>query len=181
MCDRFIEFATGVRPHRASTRAFGTVLFTDIVNSTRRSGEVGDARWSEILHDHDRLTRRRVEERNGRVIKSTGDGVLALFPMPSDGVRCAAEMTAQLAALGVDIRAGLHAGDVELHDDGDISGISVNLAVRVEQAAEDGAVWVSSTVRDMMMGSDVTFTDQGEHTLKGIDGTWRLYAVDASV
>jgi class 3 adenylate cyclase len=181
MADRFIEFATGVRPDRASTRAFGTVLFTDIVNSTRRSGELGDARWSEILHDHDRLTRRLVEERNGRVIKSTGDGLLALFPMPSDGVGCATEMTAQLATLGVDIRAGLHAGEVELHDDGDISGLSVNLAARVEQATDDGAVWVSSTVRDMMMGSDVTFSDQGEHTLKGIDGMWRLFAVEAAV
>ena len=91
----------------------------------------------------------------------------------------ATEMREQLQGIGVDIRAGLHAGEVELHDDGDISGLSVNLAARVEQASADGTVWVSSTVRDMMMGSDVTFADQGEHALKGIEGDWRLYAVDA--
>lgn len=181
MTDRFIEFATGARPDRTSTRTFGTVLFTDIVNSTSRSAELGDARWSELLHDHDRLTRRLVEDRGGRLVKSTGDGLLALFPIPSDGVVCATEMSDQLAALGVDIRAGLHTGEVEVHDDGDISGLSVNLAARVEQATADGAVWVSSTVRDMMMGSDVTFADRGDHTLKGNDGTWRLYAVEAGV
>ena len=180
MVDGFIEFAIGVHPDRATTRSFGTVLFTDIVGSTRRSAELGDAKWSEVLHDHDRITRRLVEERSGRVVKSTGDGLLALFPMPSDGVACAAEMRTQLAGAGVDIRAGLHVGEVEICDDGDISGMAVNLAARVEQAAEDGAVWVSSTVRDMMLGSDVTFADAGEHTLKGIDGTWRLFGVNGT-
>lgn len=175
--DRFIEFAIGVRPDRATTRSFGTVLFTDIVGSTSRSAELGDEAWGEILHDHDRVTRGLVERFGGRVVKSTGDGLLALFPMPSAGVECAVEMRDALAATGVDIRAGLHAGEVELHEDGDISGIAVNLAARVEQAASDGAVWVSSTVRDMMMGASVGFVPAGEHTLKGIDGAWQLYSV----
>lgn len=178
--DRFIEFAIGVRPDRATTRSFGTVLFTDIVGSTSRSAELGDAKWGEILHDHDRLTREIVERFGGRVVKSTGDGLLALFPMPSAGVGCATEMRSTLHATGVEIRAGLHVGEVELHDDGDISGIAVNLAARVEQSADDGSVWVSSTVRDMMMGTDVGFTPTGEHTLKGIEGTWQLFAIDRS-
>ena len=177
LLDRSIEFAIGVRPDRATTRSFGTVLFTDIVGSTSRSAELGDAKWGEILHEHDRVSRHIVEEHGGRVVKSTGDGLLALFPMPSPGVECATEMRRTLQAVGVDIRAGLHVGEVELHDDGDISGIAVNLAARVEQAADDGSVWVSSTVRDMMMGTDVTFDPVGEHTLKGIDGTWQLFHI----
>ena len=131
--DRFIEFAVGTRPDRTTTRTFGTVLFTDIVGSTRRSAELGDARWHEILDQHDRLTRRLVETHGGRVVKSTGDGLLALFAMPSDGVTCAREIRSELVGAGVDIRAGLHCGEVELHDDGDISGLAVNLAARVEQ------------------------------------------------
>ena len=177
MADGFIEFAIGVRPDRATTRSFGTVLFTDIVESTERSAEVGDATWSDVLHEHDRISRRAVEEKGGRVVKSTGDGLLALFPMPSDGVDYAVQMRRDLAGAGVDIRAGLHCGEVELHDDGDISGVTVNLAARVEQSADDRAVWVSSTVRDMMMGSDVEFSDAGEHALKGIEGRWRLFSV----
>jgi class 3 adenylate cyclase len=125
---------------------FGIVLFTDIVDSTRRPAEVGDEKWSEVLHDHDRITRRPVEDGNGRVVKSTGDVSLVLFPMPSDGVTCAEEMRSQLAGAGCEYPRRLHAGEVQLHDDGDISGVTINVAARLEQAVADGAVRVPSTV-----------------------------------
>ena len=114
------------------------------------------------------------------MVKSTGDGLLVTFDTPSQGVECAVRLQEKLAGIGVAIRAGVHAGEIEVHDDGDISGIAVNLAARVEQAAGDGEVWASSTVRDMMLGGSTNFTDVGEHALKGIDGLWRLFSVAAS-
>lgn len=175
--DVLIEFATGTQVSRASTRAFATVLFTDIVGSTRQSAERGDAEWRAVLDSHDRIARKLIDEASGRVVKSTGDGLLATFATPSQGVECAVRLRDALAGIGIDIRAGVHAGEIEVHDDGDISGIAVNLAARVEQAAADGELWASPTVRDMMLGGSATFDDRGEHTLKGIDGTWKLFAV----
>ena len=176
LTDAMITFCGGTVTNTAATRQFGTVLFTDIVDSTRQSAAAGDRSWREILDSHDRITRSLVDEHGGRVVKSTGDGLLALFPMPSQGVECARAMLTQLAGIGLAIRAGLHAGELEVREDGDISGLAVNLAARVEQAASDGELWVSSTVRDMTLGGATTFTDQGEHQLKGIEGDWRLFS-----
>jgi class 3 adenylate cyclase len=116
----------------------------------------------------------------GRVVKSTGDGLLAVFEVPSQGVSCGLEMCEALSGIGVKIRAGVHAGEIEVHDDGDISGIAVNLAARVEQKAADGELWTSSTVRDMMLGGSASFAERGEHELKGIDGSWRLFSVSTA-
>ncbi|HKC90152.1 MAG TPA: adenylate/guanylate cyclase domain-containing protein, partial [Candidatus Limnocylindria bacterium] len=163
-----------------TTRRFATVVFTDIVDSTRQSSAMGDAGWHALIDQHDRLARKIVDQHGGRVVKSTGDGLLAIFDVPSEGVACGVAMCRELRNLGVEIRAGVHAGEIEIRDDFDISGIAVNLAARVEQAAADGELWASSTVRDMMLGGAASFSDRGEHTLKGIDGNWRLFAVESS-
>lgn len=175
--DAYIEFATGQSPRSTLTRKFASVLFTDIVNSTKRSSMVGDTSWRETLEGHDRVTRELIERHQGRVVKSTGDGLLAVFDVPSQAVTCATDMIHALSSLGIDIRAGVHAGEIEVLDDADITGIAVNLAARVEQHAADGELWVSSTVRDMMLGGSTTFVDRGLHQLKGIEGEWRLYSV----
>ncbi len=177
--DAIIEFATGTSVARTTTREFGAVMFTDIVNSTRQSAAIGDAKWRAVLDSHDRTARRLIDEHRGRVVKSTGDGLLATFGAPSQGVECGMKMCDALRGIGIEIRAGIHAGEIEVHDDGDISGIAVNLAARVEQQAADGELWTSSTVRDMMMGGSAQFTERGEHQLKGIDGNWRLFSVSA--
>jgi len=174
--DGIIRFCTGSTVEHGTTRQFGTVMFTDIVDSTRRSSAVGDQAWRDILDGHDRITRALVDEHGGRVVKSTGDGLLALFSMPSQSVTCGLAMLAQLRGIGLEVRAGLHAGELEVRDDGDVSGLAVNLAARVEQSARDGELWASSTVRDMTLGGGVDFADEGEHSLKGIDGRWRLFS-----
>jgi class 3 adenylate cyclase len=178
LVDPMIEFVTGQPVTQVATRRFATVLFTDIVESTRKSAGMGDAAWHELIDQHDRLARKIVDKHGGRVVKSTGDGLLVVFDVPSEGVACGTALCTELRNLGVEIRAGLHAGEIEVRDDFDISGIAVNLAARVEQTADDGELWASSTVRDMMLGGSATFADRGEHTLKGIDGTWHLFAVD---
>ena len=175
--DSFIRFATGTEPTRSTTRKFGTVLFTNIVKSTEQSASAGDTAWREALEDHDRTARRLIDQHGGRIVKSTGDGLPVVFDAPSQGVSCGLELCDGLRGMGIEIRAGLHAGEIEHHDDGDISGIAVNLAARVEQSAVDGELWASSAVRDMLLGDSGCFTERGEHQLKGIDGTWRLFSV----
>ena len=175
--DALIEFATGLPVGKTSTRRFATVMFTDIVGSTRQSAERGDAAWRALLDSRDRIARGLVDQHGGRVVKSTGDGLLVIFDSPSQGIACGVGLRDSLAGIGIEIRAGVHAGEIEVHDDGDISGIAVNLAARVEQAAADGELWASPTVRDMMLGGATTVTDVGEHELKGIDGSWRLFSV----
>ena len=178
LLDAYLEFVLGRPVQSAATRRFATVLFTDIVNSTSASALVGDTRWRELLESHDRIARQLIDANGGRVIKSTGDGLLAIFDLPSQAVECSAQLIESLAGIGISIRAGVHAGEVEVREDGDISGIAVNLAARVEHAGEPGFLWVTSTVRDMMLGGSVVFTDQGQHDLKGIEGTWRLYRME---
>jgi len=173
--DPVIEFLTGTMPSAAVDRRFATVLFTDIVDSTKRSGAAGDRAWAELIDEHDAIVHRAVDGGGGRVVKSTGDGVLAIFDTPSRAVDAVRSIKATLESIGIPIRAGLHAGEIQVHADSDISGLAVNLAARVEAAADDGAIFVSSTIRDMLLGSDVTLEDRGEHTLKGIDGSWRLF------
>jgi class 3 adenylate cyclase len=159
-------------------RALATVLFTDIVGSTERARQVGDRRWGELLDTHDRLARELVGQLQGRLVKSTGDGILALFDRPGRGIRCATALRDRLRGSGVEIRAGVHTGEVQLRDD-DVGGIAVHLAARVMAAAAPGEVLVSATVHDLVAGSDYVLEDRGAHALKGMAGEWRLFAVRA--
>jgi class 3 adenylate cyclase len=127
------------------------------------------------MEGHDRVAWRVVGAHRGKLIKNTGDGLLVTFDSPSEAIACTSELTRDLNGLGLTIRAGLHAGEIEVREDGDVAGLAVNLAARVEQAARDGAMYVSSTVRDLLLGGDHVFEDRGEHELKGIAGAWRLY------
>jgi class 3 adenylate cyclase len=174
--DHIERFLTGVRRVAQPTRRLATVLFTDIVGSTERAGELGDRRWRELLNVHDELTGRLVEEFGGRLVKTTGDGILATFDGPGRAIHCAAALRDELAGIGVQLRAGLHTGEVELRED-DVGGIAVHIAARVTAAAKPGEILVSRTVRDLVVGSDVTLEDRGMYLLKGIDGDWQLLAV----
>lgn len=169
------EFLTGVRPPLEPDRALATVLFTDIVDSTLRAVEAGDRAWRRALDSHDDLARVEIDRHGGRLIKTTGDGVLATFDAPGRAVRCALALVAGVAALGIAIRAGLHTGEVELRGD-DIGGIAVHTAARVGALATSGEVLVSRTVVDLVAGSGLGFDDRGEHILKGVPGTWTLFA-----
>jgi class 3 adenylate cyclase len=171
------EFLTGVRPVPEPKRVLATVVFTDIVGSTERAIRLGDRRWRELLTVHDELARRLIEEFQGRLVKMTGDGILATFDGPGRAIRCAAALRDELRSIGLQIRVGLHTGEVELRD-GDVGGVAVHIAARVMAAAKPGEVVTSRTVRDLIFGSDIAVEDRGEHALKGIDGTWRLYAVN---
>jgi len=177
--DLIEEFVTGTAPAGPIDRALATVLFTDIVASTETASALGDRRWRELLEGHDRLTAQAVERHGGRLVKSTGDGALALFDGPGRAVRCALGLAEAAHGIGLDIRAGVHTGEVELRSDGDVSGIAVNLASRVESSAQPGQVLVSRTVTDLTIGSELVFTTQGEHSLKGIPGNWELFAASA--
>jgi len=173
--DCWVEFVTGVAPPSRSERRFATVLFTDIVCKAARATEVGDQAWRGMLESHDRIAWATVDRHHGKLIKNTGDGLLVTFDSPSAGIECASELARELAGEQLTIRAGLHAGEVEVREDGDVTGLCVNLAARVQEAAREGATYVSSTMHDLLLGGDLSFEDRGEHTLKGIDGAWRLY------
>jgi len=172
--DRFL--ADAIRRAAAPSRVLSTVLFTDIVSSTERVGELGDRRWRELLNVHDELTGRLVEEFGGRLVKRTGDGILATFDGPGRAIHAAAALRDELAGIGVQLRAGLHTGEVELRED-DVGGIAVHVAARVMAAANPGEILVSRTVRDLVAGSDVTLEDRGMYLLKGLGGDWQLLAV----
>jgi class 3 adenylate cyclase/esterase/lipase len=163
------------RSSPTADRVLATVLFTDIAGSTDHAAAVGDARWAELLDDHDQICRRVVERARGRIVKMTGDGVLATFDAPASAIAAGHEMIRDLAVVGVKIRAGLHTGEVERRGD-DIGGIGVNLAARVMAAAADGELWVSSTVPGLTIGAGVEFTSRGHQALKGIPGEWELFA-----
>ena len=174
------HFVTGSRPAPQHDRVLATVLFTDIVGSTDRAAEIGDARWRELLAEHDQLVRRALDRFEGREVKTTGDGFLATFDGPARAIRCAEAIHEFLRAIGVDVRAGLHTGEIDLVD-GDVGGIAVHLGARVMAEAGAGETVVSSTVKDLVVGSEIAFEDRGEHHLKGVPGTWRLFAVSRSV
>lgn len=159
----------------SADRVLATVLFSDIVGSMERAAELGDARWAELLDDHDRITERAVADQRGRVVKTTGDGVLATFDGPATAIAAAHRMIEHLRVVGLDIRVGIHTGEIERRGD-DIGGLGVNLAARVLHAAADGEVWVSSTVPGLTVGAPVEFEPRGRHALKGIPGEWDLYA-----
>jgi DNA-binding NarL/FixJ family response regulator len=175
-------FAEGQSPslpsrERGDDRILATVMFSDIVASTERAAEIGDRRWRELLDRHDQLVRDELVAHGGREIKTTGDGFLALFDAPARAIRCAVAVRDSVRAVGVDVRIGLHAGEVELRGD-DVGGIAVNIGARVAAAGEAGDVVVSSTVRDLVAGSGIAFADRGEHELKGVPDRWRLFAVE---
>jgi class 3 adenylate cyclase len=177
MCDQIVMFLTGTTPRVASKRWLATVMFTDIVDSTATAASVGDSNWRTMMDSHDRIAWRITDEHHGHIVKSTGDGVLATFETPSAAVECASDYRRDVAALGLDVRIGLHTGEIEQRPDGDVIGLAVNIAARVEQAADGTAILASSTVRDLLAGSSFTFIPVGTHHLKGIDGDWNLYAV----
>jgi class 3 adenylate cyclase len=170
------EFVTGTRQAPASNRVLATVLFTDIVDSTKRAAELGDNAWRELLGRHDRLAREMIEGFAGRVIKSTGDGILATFDGPARGVRAAQGISAGVQALGLRIRAGLHAGEIEKVPD-DVTGIAVHIGSRVAALAGTDEILVTSTVKELVVGSGLLFLDRGLHALKGVPDRWRLYAI----
>ena len=172
------EFITGHPLVAHSTRRFAAVLFTDLVDSTAQSARAGDVAWREVLESHDRICREVVEGSAGRIVKNTGDGLLAVFDAPSQAVRAAGDLVTKLGSIDLGVRAGVHAGELELRDDGDVSGAAVNIAARVEQAAGLGEVYVSAAVRDMLLGGEHRFAERGEHQLKGVDGSWKLYALE---
>jgi len=170
------EFLTGSRPLPEPERVLATVLFTDIVDSTRTAAELGDHRWREILERHQRAVRDTLGRFQGREVKSTGDGVLATFDGPARAIRCARAIVEESEPLGIRIRAGLHTGECEVMGD-DIGGIAVHIAARVSALAQGGEVLVSRTVKDLVVGSGIAFADRGAHTLKGVADTWQLHAV----
>jgi class 3 adenylate cyclase len=174
------HFVTGSRPAPRHDRVLATVLFTDIVGSTDRAAEIGDTRWRELLAEHDQLIRRALDRFEGREVKTTGDGFLATFDGPARAIRCAQAIHEFLRPIGVDVRAGLHTGEIDLVD-GDVGGIAVHLGARVMAKADAGETVVSSTVKDLVVGSEIAFEDRGEHHLKGVPGSWRLFAVSRSV
>jgi pimeloyl-ACP methyl ester carboxylesterase len=172
--DEIEEFVTGARPLPPVDRVLSTVLFTDIVGSTQRAAELGDAAWKELLAAHDIRATRVIEAHRGRYIDSTGDGLLATFDGPARAVRCAVALGQSMGELGLAIRAGCHTGEIELAGDR-IRGLAVHIGARVAAAAGPSEVWVSSTVRDLVVGSGLVFEDRGEHELKGVPDRWRLF------
>jgi pimeloyl-ACP methyl ester carboxylesterase len=177
LLDEIEEFLTGVRHTAEPDRVLATVLFTDVVGSTERAVQIGDARWRELLDAHHAQVRRQLERFRGREVKTTGDGFVAVFDGPARAIRCAAAIRDAVRGLGLTVRAGLHTGEVEVVGD-DIAGVAVHLAARVSSCAEAGEVWVSRTVVDLVAGSGLTFADRGEHELKGVPGSWQLFAVE---
>ena len=172
--DETQEFLTGTRPVAEPDRVLATVLFTDIVDSTRQAALLGDKAWRTLLDRHDSLAMRQVTRYGGRVVKTTGDGVLATFDGPARSVRCAQAISEGARALGIEVRAGVHTGEVELRGD-DVSGLGVHIASRIESLAAPGEVLVSRTVTDLVTGSGLEFTDRGPYDLKGVPGNWQLF------
>jgi class 3 adenylate cyclase len=170
------EFLTGVRSVPPSERVLATVLFTDIVSSTTLAARLGDRRWRDLLEAHTMAVRSRVERFGGRVVKSTGDGVLATFDGPGRAIRCAQSIEQSGTDQGFDIRAGLHTGEIEIMGD-DVGGIAVHIAARVASHARGNEVLVSSSIPPLVVDSGIEFSDQGEKDLKGVPGLWRLFAV----
>ena len=174
--DAIEEFITGTPGGGATDRVLATVLFTDIVDSTQRLSELGDAVWRRYLDEHDRIVRDAVERFAGRVVKGTGDGVMCTFDGPGRAVRCARTILDRLSQAGIPSRAGLHTGEIEIRGD-DVAGLAVHIAARVSAQAGAGEVLVTSTVRDLMVGGSLLFEDRGQFSLKGVPGEWSLLAL----
>jgi class 3 adenylate cyclase len=167
-------FVASARAREQADRVLATVLFTDIVRSTEKAAELGDARWKEVLADHDERAKAEIDRFRGHYVNSTGDGLLATFDGPARAVRCAEAIVEAVGPLGLEIRTGCHTGEVELHGDS-VRGIAVHIGARIAAMAGASEVLVSSTVKDLVAGSGLMFEDAGEHELKGVPDRWHLY------
>ena len=175
--DEVETFVTGQRPAAMNeSRVLATVLFTDVVSSTEHTARLGDRDWGHLLDRHDGIMRTSIDRFQGTFIDSAGDGVLARFDGPGRAIRCAVQMREQVSRIGIDIRAGLHTGEVELSGN-DVRGLGVVVGARVSALAGAGEILVSSTVKDLVIGSGIQFEDRGEHQLKGVPDAWRVFAV----
>lgn len=177
LADIIEEFVTGAAPAPPTSRILATVLFTDLVDSTGHAVQAGDRAWSAVLDRHLANAREAVAAQGGETIKTTGDGLLALFMGPGQGVRCAQEIIGGAGEHGLEVRAGVHTGEVERSHD-DVAGLAVHLTARIAGLARPGEILVSRTVRDLVIGGELSFADRGEHQLKGVPGQWAIYAVD---
>jgi pimeloyl-ACP methyl ester carboxylesterase len=177
IADAIEEFVTGTRTPVEVDRMLATVLFTDIVGSTAKAAELGDRRWRDLLDNHCATIRRNLTRFRGHEIKTTGDGILATFDGPARGVRCACAIADDVRPLGIEVRAGLHTGECEMMDS-DIGGIAVHIGARVAGLADAGEVLVSSTVKDLVAGSGLRFSDRGCQSLKGVPGDWHIFGVE---
>jgi class 3 adenylate cyclase len=173
--ERFLRASWETESHREPDRQLATLLFTDIVDSTAHMAKLGDAGWRELLEQHHALIRRELARARGREVDTAGDGFFAAFDGPARAVRCAKSIVEGIRDLGIDVRSGLHTGECEVVD-GKVSGIAVHTGARVAAHAGPGEVIVSSTVKDLVAGSELEFEDRGVHELKGVPGDWRLYA-----
>jgi class 3 adenylate cyclase len=174
--DEIERFVTGAIHRADSGRVLASVLFTDIVSSTTRASELGDRAWREVLERHDALVDRTASEHGGRVVKHIGDGALLAFAGPAMAMRCAESLREGMAELGIELRSGVHTGECEAIGD-DLGGMAVHIGARVGAFAGAGEIVVSSTVKELVVGSDMKFSDRGEHELNGVPGTWHLYAL----
>jgi class 3 adenylate cyclase len=173
--DEIAEFLTGSRPVEID-RVLTTVLFTDIVDSTRQAASLGDRRWRSVLNAHDQAVREELRRFRGREINTTGDGFVASFDGPARAIRCARAICEATERLGVKVRTGLHTGECEVRGD-DLAGVAVHIAARIASLAGAQETLVSATLKDLVIGSGIEFQEQGEHELKGVPGTWRLFGV----
>jgi class 3 adenylate cyclase len=176
--DEIEEFVTGSRHEHEVDRVLKTIMFTDIVGSTEQVVSMGDRRWHELLDAHHSTVRRELARFRGEEVHTIGDGFLATFDGPARAIRCARAITDEVGAIGLQVRAGLHSGECETRG-GDVAGVAVHIGARVGGLAGPNEVLVTSTVRDLVAGSDIEFADRGRHTLKGIPGDWQLLAVTA--
>jgi class 3 adenylate cyclase len=170
------EFITGVRGGSDAERLLTTIVFTDIVGSTERAAQLGDDRWRDLLDNHDTIVRHQLQRFGGREVNTAGDGFVATFSSPSAALGCSDEIVDAVRVLGIEVRVGIHAGEVEVRG-ADIAGMAVHIAARVAALAGSSEVLVSSTVRDIVTGSRHRFADRGETELKGVPGYWRMYAL----
>jgi class 3 adenylate cyclase len=178
LLDEVEEFLTGSRQAPEGDVVTATILFTDIVASTEQSARMGHRKWSTLTDDHDAMVRATLRRYRGREVKTVGDGFLATFDATTRAVRAAMEIVAAASGLGLNVRAGVHTGEVEARPD-DVVGLAVSIAKRICDLADPGEVFVSRTVSDLAAGSGITFEDRGGHTLKGVTGTWQLLAAKA--
>ncbi|HYZ69893.1 MAG TPA: adenylate/guanylate cyclase domain-containing protein, partial [Mycobacterium sp.] len=176
MLDEIEEFITGMRGGSDAERVLTTIVFTDIVGSTEHAAALGDDRWHAVLDNHDKVVRHELERFRGREVNTVGDGFVALFTSPSVAIDCAGAIVDAVRPLGIEVRVGIHAGEVEVRGD-DIAGMAVHIGARVSALAGPSEVLVSSTVREIVTGSRRMFTDRGEYDLKGVPGRWRVHAL----
>ena len=175
MLDAVSHHFTGRPSSPDVDRVLATVLFTDLVSSTERAAAIGDKRWREILDEHDALIGRELDAHRGSLVKTTGDGIVATFDAPARAIRCAEAIEKQVGSLGLRMRAGIHTGEIERREN-DIAGLAVHFAARIVALANAGEILVSRTVRDLVVGSSLRFSERGEYDVKGVPASWQLFA-----